>query len=64
MFVADPMMKRSFVATMNLNQLLKFLPTADVPEEIVLASVFYHLHTNPHTAACHLKVSGLILISA
>jgi hypothetical protein len=44
--VADPLLERSFVASMNLGEALQLFCNAVVPTEIMLATLFYHLHTN------------------
>ena len=39
-------MLRTFVATLNLKQLLSLLSAENLPAEIVMASLFFHLHKN------------------
>ena len=46
-FKADPLMMRSFAAAMSLNQFTSLVNDHNFPAEIIMAAMFYHIHTIP-----------------
>ncbi|XP_070197747.1 uncharacterized protein [Littorina saxatilis] len=59
-FKADPLMLRSFIATLSLDRALRVLTSDIFPVEVVLASLFFHLHTNQR--ACKNKEKDIVNI--
>ena len=44
-FRADPLMVRSFIATMTFRQFTNVVNENNFPAEVIMASLFYHIYT-------------------